>query len=169
MSTDADNLVLNLGCGRDRFGDVRLDVALTPAANIIADAQHLPFREEAFTEIFERNLLEHIPNAAEHLVEVKRVLRRQGMVQLITDNAGCLKYYVLGTHTGGYSKNNGKDRHYALFTLEHVRNLLRLCGLSVEKLELIDTSYFTRPFDRFVRLFAPTLSYPRIFAEARKN
>lgn len=162
-------MILNVGCGQDTFGDIRMDLFRTQATNVLGDAVHLPFAGEAFTEVFEKNLLEHMPNPATHLEDVRRVLKEGGTLHLITDNAACLKYYTLGTHTGGYNKHGGKDVHYALFTREHIQNLMSYAGFSVKKMELIDTDYFTRPFDKFVRLFRPGLSYPRIKLEAVKT
>ena len=161
-------LILNLGCGDDSYGDVRVDLFRTKTSNVISDVQNLPFRSESFQEVFERNVFEHLPNPAMHLEEVKRVLASKGRLSLITDNAACLKFYLLGTHTGGYRKHEGKDVHYAVFTLEHIRNFMLLEGFKILQLKLTDTDYFTRYFDRLVRLLAPSLSYPRIVVEAEK-
>ena len=87
---------------------------------------------------------------------------------MVTDNAACLKYYLLRTHTGGYRKAGGKDLHYALFTAEHIRNLFAYAGLTVDEIKYIDTNYFTRFFDWAVRIIVPSLSYPRIEVLARK-
>jgi len=168
MKKGDEDLVLNIGCGEQYFGDIRMDFAVTSATNLVADAQHLPFRDAAFSNVYEQNLLEHLPNPAQHLLDVKRVMRSGGLLTLITDNAACLKYYVLRTHTGGYRKHGGKDVHYALFTIEHIRNLFEYVGFVVDETRYIDTDYFTRFFDRMVRLFVPSLSYPRIYARARK-
>ena len=162
------NLTLNLGCGEDPYGDVRLDFVPTGSANLVGDCQQLPFKDDSFTEAYERNVFEHLPNPGQHLLEVKRVLKEGGTLTLITDNASCLKYSLLRTHTGGYSKHHGKDKHFALFTKEHIKNFLELCGFQITQLTFIDTDYFTRFFDKMVRLFIPSLSYPRILAKAMK-
>jgi len=162
-------MILNLGCGNDAYGDVRLDTFPTLTATIVADCQCLPFRDNSFSEVYERNVFEHLPNPGLHLIEVKRVLRLMGRLKLITDNASCLKYYILGTHTGGYRKHGGKDRHFALYTAEHLRNFMWFCGLEIISLALVDTNYFTRYFDRLVRVFIPSLSYPRIMIIAVKS
>jgi len=159
-------LILNLGCGEDSFGDIRMDLFRTKTTNVIGDAVNLPFAAETFSEVYEKNLLEHLPNPGAHLENVRRVLKTGGRLSLITDNAACLKYYTLGTHTGGYRKHGGKDVHYALFTEEHIRNLLHITGFKVRELKLVDTDYFTRYFDLLVRLVRPELSYARIRAEA---
>ena len=161
-------LVLNLGSGEDLFGDVRADLFPTKATNLVCDCQSLPFRDEVFSEVYERNLFEHVPNPGRHVEEVKRVLVGSGSLTLITDNAACLKYYVFGTHTGGYRRHEGKDVHFALFTEEHLRNFMANAGLRIKRVKLIDTDYYSQVFDRLVRLVAPSLSYPRIMVEAEK-
>lgn len=93
-------LILNLGCGDDSYGDVRVDLFRTKTSNVISDCQNLPFRSGSFDLVFERNVFEHLPNPAMHLDEVKRVLAPKGRLSLITDNAACVKFYLLGTHTG---------------------------------------------------------------------
>ena len=162
-------MILNVGCGRDTFGDIRMDLFRTEATNILGDAIHLPFRDATFSDVYEKNLLEHMPNPATHLEDVRRVLGAGGTLHLVTDNAACLKYYTLGTHTGRYNKHGGKDVHYALFTREHIQNLMSFAGFKVKKMELVDTDHFTRPYDKFVRLFMSELSYPRIKVEAVKT
>jgi ubiquinone/menaquinone biosynthesis C-methylase UbiE len=161
-------VILNLGCGDDEYGDIRVDIFRTKTSNLLSDCQHLPFREGSIGGVYERNVFEHLPNPAQHLEEVKRVLSPKGRLTLITDNAACVKFYLLGTHTGGYRKHDGKDVHYAVFTLEHMRNFMAFVGLTVLEMKLVDTDYYTRFFDRFVRLLAPSLSYPRIVVEAEK-
>ena len=168
MRQESD-LTLNLGCGEDMRGDVRLDFVPTSATNVVGDCQQLPFKDDAFAEIYERNVFEHLPNPAQHLLEVKRVMQKGGTLTLITDNASCIKYHILGTHTGGYSKHHGKDKHFALFTKEHIKNFMELCGFQIDELRFVDTDYFTRYFDRIVRVFIPSLSHPRIMAKVTKN
>ena len=169
MSSVSEPFTLNVGCGNDLRGDVRLDLFPTSAANVVGDAQHLPFQNATFEEVYEKNLLEHMPNPAMHLTEVGRIMKPGGRLTLITDNAACLKYYLLGTHTGGYSKQGGKDRHYAVFTMEHLKNLLQFAGFCIQGIELVDTDYFTNIFDRCVRMFVPSLSHPRISVVGSKN
>ena len=177
-------MILNLGCGNDTYGDVRVDLVKTESTTDVFDIgetlPRLSNRElggewaEKFDVVYEKNLLEHLPNPGEHLKAVYGVLKHGGRLELTTDNAACLKYYTLGTHTGGYHRShnspNAEDRHYALFTEEHLRNMLVWAGVwSSVKTTLVDTDYFTRHFDRVVRLFWPSLSWPRIRVVAVKE
>ena len=160
--------ILNLGCGDDLYGTDRIDIVPTKATTLVHDLElGIPFPNETFDEVFSKNNLEHVRNVGLYLQEIKRVLKPQGMLILITDNALSL-HWVLGSHSGGYDKHAGKDRHYALFTMEHLKNHLESVGLQVIEMKLVETDYFTRHFDRFVRLFAPSISYPRILVRAQK-
>ena len=162
-------MILNLGAGESSYGDVRVDLKQTSTTTLSFDCgDRFPLCDNSYSEVYERNLLEHLANPGFHLREVQRVLKPNGVLNLITDNAACLKFYTLGTHTGGYRKNDGKDIHYALFTQEHLRNLMEYAGLSIVEMKLIDTDYFTNYFDKLVRLFKPSLSYPRISVKATK-
>ena len=69
---------LNVGCGTDSWGDVRLDVAKQyfgrrSTFNILADAHHLPFRDKIFSEARMNDVLEHLPSWKCALEEVCRV------------------------------------------------------------------------------------------------
>lgn len=161
--------ILNLGCGNEEYGTDRLDIQKTKTSTIVHDVEKgIPFPNDTFDIVYSKNCLEHLRNIGFHLDEVKRVLKPHGQLILITDNAACLKYYTLGTHTGGYNKAEGKDVHFSLFTKEHIRNHCERSGLRVIILEYIDTDYFTWVVDKATRLFAPSLSYPRIKLVAEK-
>ena len=74
---------LNVGCGSDEWGDIRLDVSknhwMTPgksSANIIADARYLPFQDKCFAETRVHEVLEHIHEWRNALHECCRVSRK---------------------------------------------------------------------------------------------
>ena len=73
---------LNVGCGTDLLGDVRLDnsrvyhgkrVKLT----ILADAQNLPFKNRCFDKTKAYHILEHLPDWKRALREWCRVTSKQ--------------------------------------------------------------------------------------------
>jgi len=58
---------LNVGCGFDDWGDIRLNVSkyyhkLKVQLNIMADAQNIPFRDKVFQKTRAFHILEHLPN-----------------------------------------------------------------------------------------------------------
>ncbi|TMI06380.1 class I SAM-dependent methyltransferase [Candidatus Bathyarchaeota archaeon] len=73
---------LNVGCGQDDWGEVRVDVDyetqthVESKLNVREDAHHLPFRDSAFS--FGRcwHVLEHLDNPKEALLELRRTCER---------------------------------------------------------------------------------------------
>jgi len=70
-----EKIKLNVGCGEDFWGDVRLDIRKTGASNIIAAAEHLPFKDDSFEATRAYQLLEHLENWREAIKEICRVTR----------------------------------------------------------------------------------------------
>ena len=65
-----------------------------------------------------------------------RVLIPGGKLTLITDNASYPLFYFIpssnlgtGFHVGGYKGKGLEDKHYSIFTKEHVKNHLIYAGL----------------------------------------
>jgi SAM-dependent methyltransferase len=71
---------LNIGCGPDRTGSVRVDLSTwsafneePSAANVVADAENLPFRDTVFNDVLCANVLEHLDNPKQAIAEARRV------------------------------------------------------------------------------------------------
>lgn len=69
---------LNIGCGADTWGDVRLDVAFnflmdTFKPTILADAHYLPFKDRSFNIVKASHVLEHLKDPLKALDEMMRV------------------------------------------------------------------------------------------------
>jgi len=82
---------LNVGCGPDTWGDVRLDVSLdywmgNSTANIVADAQNLPFKDNSFSELRIHEVLEHLPDWKKALSECCRVTREKLSISVPVDS-----------------------------------------------------------------------------------
>ena len=134
--------ILNVGSGNQWYGTERINIIKTAATTRVHNIeQGLPYRSNTFDEVHCEYVWEHLKNPYNLLLEMKRVCKPGGKIRVITDNAG----YVL-THTrlagrtyhGDYKdsaihgKNyNKNDRHYALYTPEHLRNFFISAGLIV--------------------------------------
>jgi len=84
-------------------------------------------------------LFEHLTNPLNFLKESYRVLKRNGKLIIITDNAGFWGVFGV-THHGGYEKRRKKDgfledKHYSLFTPNHLINWLEHVGFREIKVE----------------------------------
>lgn len=71
---------MNIGCGQDAWGDVRMDISrhffdwnFRPI--LIADACYLPFRDRAFKYVRASHVLEHVAYPDKALREMVRVSR----------------------------------------------------------------------------------------------
>lgn len=171
-------MVLNLGSGDQDYGDIRLD-KYRGKANVIADLEGpLPFPTDTFDLVYSRWVFEHLRNPGLVLSEMKRVCKRGGRVVIITDNAGSIgQNWPGGAHAGGYVRiaRGSEDRHYSLYTLEHMRNHLRRAGLQVVEVKLIHGE--TGPLQRLdtslhLTRFFPLLSTficAHIYAVGRKQ
>lgn len=136
--------ILNVGCGEDRYGTHFID--LYPKRDDVVkcdfDKEKFPYPANYFDEVFAENVFEHLKNPLNFLTESHRVLKKGGKIVILTDNAGFWGIFGV-THHGGYEKIKQKqrineDRHYSLFTSNHLDNWLQATGFKKIKVE-----YFT--------------------------
>jgi len=140
------NLVLNLGCGKQMYGDVRVDL-YRGKANLLADVEKsLPFKSDVFDEVYSRHLFEHLRNPSSVLGEMVRVLKPGGRLTLITDNAAYIPWHLhprfgSGGHSwNGYHGVSPIDKHFSIYTPEHLKN-----HLLEHKLQIVTIKYAYSP------------------------
>ena len=176
-------LVLNCGCGETPWGDVRIDMYPTPTTNVLGDLeQGLPFDRESFDEVLCMNVIEHVGNPLNLLLEIARVLKPGGLLRLRTDNASYWRFHLsprlgrrlglsmVGVHSGRYEQDEARgpeDRHYALFTLHHLRNHLKRARLNIEWLDYWPKDLRPSLIPRVLPISRPFIS-SFLNAEARK-
>jgi predicted SAM-dependent methyltransferase len=158
--------ILNIGAGNMEYGTDRIDILPSKYTTLVCDVEKgLPYESEIFDEIFTQNLFEHLRNPGFFLEECYRVLKIGGKLTLITDYAGCSRYYwgVTGTHEGRYEeKHDSRDKHYSIFTRSHLRNHFENVGFKINCLNLVGTDTLGKWIDLFTR------QKPRIMVEAFK-
>lgn len=135
--------ILNVGCGDRTEGTDFID--LNPRRPEVikcnVDEDLFPYSEETFDKIICRSLLEHIRNPGRLLDECYRVLKKDGEIELETDNAAWFNAHKNSgnlSHYGGYDflgKKMEKDYHYSLFTFVHVKDHLEKAGFKKVKSE----------------------------------
>lgn len=89
---------LDVGCGsRKLLGSIGIDISRKTDADVLADAQHLPYRDETFDLVQCHCVLEHLANPKEATAEVRRVLKIGGtfICRLTPRKYANPPYYVL--------------------------------------------------------------------------
>jgi SAM-dependent methyltransferase len=98
---------LNLGCGTDiRPGWVNLDSSPTiPGVDVVHDLdQHwLPFRDESFSSILARDVLEHVANPVDTLRELHRVLEAGGRLTVRVPHFTSRNNFIDPTHRSRFA------------------------------------------------------------------
>jgi predicted SAM-dependent methyltransferase len=107
-------------------------------------------------------LLEHLSNVGFYLSECYRVLKLNGIIDVTTDNATCTRYYWFGTHTGKYEEKHPGDRHYSIFTMNHLFNHFEKVGFKNIRINYVKTDTIGKWLDLV------TFQNPRIRVEAIK-
>ena len=132
--------ILNLGCGKQVYGDDFVD--LYPTRDNVkkydADNEALPYPNNTFDEVYSRGVFEHLTNPNNMLKEVYRVLKPGGTLILTTDNA---LYYGIwlpfwDLHMHNYPGKYGEfDKHYMIFTEKHLLNWMRRFNFTLDRIE----------------------------------
>jgi len=172
--------ILNIGCGNDSYGTDFVDLypSRPDVKRCDIDNDKLPYRNNIFHEVYSKCLLEHLKNPGRALNEIVRVLKPNGKIVIITDNAGWWGFHtpLSSIHYGGYEKNSKvkEDRHYSLFTTWHLVNHLQ--ALKLRNIEVRYVYIGKETPHVLVRIISKLLfmiglrriAYPHILAEAMK-
>lgn len=116
-------MILDVGCGEDKHGDVGIDVRRLKAVDLIGDMHHLPFRENVFGKVRSSVVLEHALNPFNTLKEMIRVLKSAGELYCETDNARYWRYHIfLADHVRHFrsGKYSASATHFMIFYPENV-------------------------------------------------
>ena len=169
--------ILNAGCGKDTYGTHFVDF-YPYRKNVIKcslDEEKLPFEDNFFDQVYGAQVFEHLTNPLWFLKEARRVLKKNGELVLITDNAGFYGLFT-DTHHGQYENWRKKqgvtaDRHYALFTPHHLKNWLRKAGFKeIKVISFVNTRntfLLHAGFYKILSLISKRF-YPQLKAIAKK-
>jgi Methylase involved in ubiquinone/menaquinone biosynthesis len=169
--------ILNVGCGEDTYGTDFIDKYPTRAEVIKCDVDEepLPYKSGAFDWVYCKNLLEHLGNPLDALREMHRVLKVEGHLELITDNAGYWSFHAWYSKFHYSTKFKGlrgkEDRHFTIYTIAHLRNLFERVGFHIVFVRgwNDEAGWFEKPISWILRCIGfRRMSYQKLKIVGRK-
>ena len=143
--------VLNLGCGNDFRGDIRIDLKPNKAAvNLVADAHYLPLREKTIRSTLCKSVLEHVESPYKVMIEIKRITR--GNIIIITPNIYNL-IRILRNLFQPMRNVSPKTLHLQGWDIQLMKHLGNLTGLNVESF-----TWFAKDPRKLSLIFKPLFS-----------
>lgn len=129
-----------LGCPDQCEGWVCVDLRGIPSREVMS---WLETTDTGSVERIEtKNLLEHLADPGRFFKLIHRVLRPGGTLQLITDNAAWLPFYLpfwikgvgVGAHSiNQYAIDHCDSMHFSIFTEMHLKNLAKYAGFPTSR------------------------------------
>lgn len=143
--------LLDIGCGSGEFparmrslGWDAAGVETDPAAAEFARAQYKldvrsgdlfaqKYPAQSFDVVTLSHVIEHVPAPAEYFAEIRRILRPEGTVALVTPNRHSLAHCEFGSAWRGLEV----PRHFHIFSRKSLRGLAEAAGLEVRELRTV--------------------------------
>lgn len=121
--------ILNVGCGNDTYGTHFIDMnpRRKDVLKVVIGEEKIPFNDNYFDVVYTTWCFEHLTNPNFGLKEMYRVLKPNGRIILVTDNGSGWLWHTPFTKVN-YSLHWGKDRHFALYTMHHLKNHFKKAG-----------------------------------------
>jgi len=154
---------LNLGCGRDiRLGYINLDMLPLEGVDVVHDLNvpPLPFKEDLFDEINCQNIIEHLDNFLPFMEDVWRILRHDGVINILTAHCSGPQAFSDPTHRSFYSYNS-----FRYFTEDYIYNFYTKARFEIVERKIVFATgrlrFFNPLVNPIINLF-PNL-YERLF------
>lgn len=90
--------------------------------------------DAAFDAVMMLHVIEHMPSPAQNLQEIRRILKRDGVLVVETPRFDSLMFKIMGRRERSLSNCNG---HIYFFTVPTLTQLLEKNGFVVERVELV--------------------------------
>jgi len=151
--TEGKRRVLDIGCGESKLeGAIGIDIRRTKSVDIIADARHLPFKDEVFDHVYSSHLIEHFSHreVKDVVKEWVRVLTKGGTIEIRCPwlRVRALIFFLRPTwgnvkHIYGGQEHEG-NFHKCGFSFNLLKELLEECGIT--KVRRVIKAYKGIPF-----------------------
>jgi len=130
-------MMLDIGCGQNKKGDIGLDVRKTNSVDIVADARMLPFKDESFDHVYSSETIEHFSHLEVRSVvaEWVRILKKDGVIEIQCPDlrARAFLFFLSPTWQNVRNVYGGQDYagnyHQCGFSFSLLKGLLESCGI----------------------------------------
>jgi predicted SAM-dependent methyltransferase len=130
-------MILDIGCGDNKKGDLGLDLRKTASVDILADARLLPFRDESFGFVHSAQVIEHFGHREVRSVvaEWVRVLKEGGTIEILCPDlrARAFLFFLSSTWQNVknvYGEQDHRDNYHKCgFSFGLLKSLLESCGI----------------------------------------
>lgn len=146
ISSYAKGKILEVGCGtgyaQERLGNaIGMDITLSLLKQnrnkvVCGNAEFIPFKNNKFDMAYSINLLEHVKNPSKVVSECKRILKKSGILILITPSKGMEKALDIAEKLS-FKIPEGPHRFLDFEELMEIAELNKLKVLSSGKLILL--------------------------------
>jgi len=129
-------LILDVGCGDNKQGDLGVDVRKLKGVDVVCDVQHLPFKDDCFSVVKSSVVIEHVLQPFLFLKEQVRVLKPQGTLICEADNAKYWRFQIDFSpfeadfvHHFKSDNYDASSEHLRIYYPECVERLFKKAGL----------------------------------------
>ena len=98
----------------------------------VADANKIPYKEKTFDLVICTEVLEHVDNPKEVLLEIKRVLKKRG-VTVIELDSGSMLFSIAWFIWRQFKGKIWNDAHLHSFNVKKLETLIKSCDFKIVK------------------------------------
>jgi SAM-dependent methyltransferase len=129
-----DYEILDVGCGWRKRGTIGVDYLKRAYGHefmldVQASAEHLPFKDASFEKVVTNCVFEHVLNAFNFLKELSRVIKPDGLIEIVTDNPYHYAWTVLKCGIGGTEQPDLASDHHGIYYPENIRRMFKKLGI----------------------------------------
>ena len=123
---------LNLGCGNDKRGTIRIDIhPARSGITLLADAHFIPLRDKAINKTLCKSVLEHVESPVKVILEMKRITIDE--IIIIVPNLINVRR-IWRTLKNPLYPIRFRGRHLQGWDSKEIRHLAHITGLRVKKI-----------------------------------
>lgn len=94
---------LDIGSGHDSRADVNFDIVRLPEVDVQGTMDRLPFKENSFSRITLRHVLEHAEDPIDVLTECWRICDPSGQIEITVPHGVTARYVRDPTHSSAFT------------------------------------------------------------------